>query len=106
MTKIACTHSAGETTLKITGRVDTSQSMKVRDYLTKILSDKFTLCRMDLSGLTETDISFIQLVISFRKSVLESERQFSLESVAPSKVFISQAAALGIDMDYFSRQGD
>lgn len=105
MTKIACTHNAGETTLKFTGKVDASQSGKIRDYLLKVLSGTFSVCRMDLSGITETDISFIQIVLSFRKSVIDSGRTFSIESVAPPKAFLSEAAALGLDINNFSGKG-
>lgn len=105
MTKIACTHNAGVTTLKFTGKVDASQSGKIRDYLLKVLSGDFSACRMDLSGITGTDLSFIQIVLSFRKSVLASGREFSLESTAPPKAFLSEAAALGLDIKYFNEQG-
>ena len=105
MTKIACTHNAGETTLRFTGKVDASQSVKIRDYLLKVLSGSFSSCKMDLSGVTETDLSFIQMVLSFRKSVIASGRKFSLESIAPPKLFLSEAAALGLDISNFNGQG-
>ncbi|HEY1407169.1 MAG TPA: hypothetical protein VF857_11215, partial [Spirochaetota bacterium] len=66
MTKILFNKKANEVFLRITGQGDVSHIIKIRNYLVTLLSGDFSACHIDLSGLSEMDISFAQLMISFR----------------------------------------
>ena len=80
----------GDTTVKI--------AYRIKSALLQVLQEPVERYRFDLSGITETDITFVQLVIAFSTSLKRQERSMILVNCPDDSPFMKTCGLCGIDI--------
>lgn len=86
--------------MSVTFGTDTSiyNAAKIKGGLVKIISQPVNHYRLDLSAITETDISFIQLLIAFNERLKKENRRLSIVSLPRNSEFMYTASSCGINL--------
>jgi len=107
MAVITCrknTHS-----ILVTFSDDTSvrAAAKIKKGFLKLLNESVDRYRFDLSGIQETDFTFIQLLISYQYKLKSLNREMVLLNCSDDCAFIRTAVLCGIDIKrMFTFEGD
>ena len=86
--------------MSVTFGPDTSiyNAAKIKSGLIKIISQPVNHFRLDLSKITETDVSFIQLLISFNERLKKDNKKLSILNLSGNSEFIYTASSCGINV--------
>lgn len=79
-----------DTTVKI--------AYRLKSALQRILHEPVKHYRFDLSEILDTDITFIQLLISFSKTIKHDERRMSVINCNADSAFMKTCDLCGIDI--------
>jgi len=86
--------------MSVTFGPDTSiyNAAKIKSGLITIISMPVNNYRLDLSKITDTDVSFIQLLISFSKRLKKENKKLSLVNLSRNSEFMYTASSCGINV--------
>jgi len=86
--------------MAVTFGPDTSiyNAAKIKSGLIKIISLPVNHFRLDLSKITETDVSFIQLLISFNERLKKENKKLSIVNLSRNSEFMYTASSCGINV--------
>ncbi len=86
--------------MSVTFGPDTSiyNAAKIKSGLIKIISQPVRHFRLDLSKITDTDVSFIQLLISFNERLKKENRKLSVLDLSVNSEFMYTASSCGINV--------
>lgn len=80
----------GDNTVKI--------AYRIKSALLQVLQEPVEQYRFDLSEVTDTDITFVQLIIAFSLSLKRQERRMSLVNCPDDSPFMKTCSLCGIDI--------
>jgi anti-anti-sigma regulatory factor len=105
MTKITVRKNDGEAFLQISGKADISHVKRIREYFLKLLSAGYSAYHIDLSAVSEIDVSFVQLLVSFRNSIMKKKKMIIFEQLSSENIFMISTGRMGIDIQTLAHQG-
>jgi anti-anti-sigma regulatory factor len=71
---------------------------RLKAALLRLLEEPVVHYRFDLSEIIDTDITFIQLLISFSRTISKDERRLSVINCTADSVFMKTCDLCGIDI--------
>lgn len=71
---------------------------RLKAALLRLLEEPVAHYRFDLSEIIDTDITFIQLLISFSRSISKDERRLSVINCTADSAFMKTCDLCGIDI--------
>lgn len=85
--------------LKIDGAVKIDGAQEIADEFRKALDSELKELRLDLSGITDTDVSFLQLVLSLSISVSRLGRNLAIDPLPKAHPFSRTAGVHGVNIE-------
>jgi hypothetical protein len=86
------------TLLRITGDAELRHAARMRDCFARLATEDIGAYYIDLSGMGEMDISFLQLVISFRNTLLKKGRIVVFENLSSSRAISDCSITVGLNI--------
>ena len=96
MARITAKKSGMKIRSEFAGGAVSYQSQKAADFLRSVLSANFSECILDLSGVTEIDIPYLQMLIAFRRSMDSSGKRVSFVPLSASHPVSAFASGIGL----------
>jgi ABC-type transporter Mla MlaB component len=91
--------------LSIDGKASVGEVDELATGLRSALKSDAPTIHLDLENVTEIDVSFLQLLLSFELSLAAEARSLAIRSLLPGHVVIETANLLGIDLSrYFLKE--
>ena len=82
--------------LRVTGNAELRHAVRMRDCFARLAAENVSAYYIDLSGMGEIDISFLQLVVSFRNSLVKKGRTVVFENLPSSRAISDSAETIGL----------
>ena len=105
MARIICRKNGHMITVNVNGDATVRNIAKVRELFESLIKSEQTECHIDLSAMDEIDLSFFQLLLSFRKTMLRENKSIRLDPLPADHPFPVFAREMGIDTKDFFREG-
>ena len=106
MARIICRKNGQIIAVNVNGDATVRNITKVRELFESLTKSGQTECRVDLSAMSEIDLSFFQLLVSFRKTMLRDKKIIVFEPLPSDHPFPIFARGMGIDTTDFFMGGD
>ena len=90
-----------EIDLSLDAAAQVSGAAKLAEYLRSILAEKALLVCLDLSALTQVDVTFFQILFAFNDSLGRQGRHLVVKSLPSDHAVLQTAALLGIELERF-----
>ena len=104
MARIVCRKSGLEASMEVSGEATIGNAAKVRDMLKTIAEGKQSECTIDLSAITDIDLSFLQLLVSFRMTMQKINKTVKIDMLPEDHIFNTFLRDIGFDaFDFFSK---
>ena len=91
--------------MEVSGEATIRNAAKVRDLFQSIANGKQSECRVNLSGITDIDLSFFQLLVSFRMTMLRDNKKVTLDKLSADHIFNLFTRDIGYNTDGFFSEG-
>jgi|GEM_PF-628900 len=104
MANILCKKNGSYIHIIISGNATIGFAPKARDFMQTIINGEYTECHIDITRISEIDISFLQLLASFRISMINVNKKIVFESIPNNHPFIKFILQVGIRKEYFFRE--
>jgi anti-anti-sigma regulatory factor len=95
---MVCRKNADSLSVKFGSDTSIYNAAKIKKGLSKILSQPVKNFNLDLSEITDTDVSFIQLLISFNERLKHENRRVRILNLPANSEFMYTASSCGIDI--------
>lgn len=104
MARIICRKKNGSVLIELSGDATMSHTAKVRDFLLTIVDSEYANCEIDLKDVSGIDISFMELLVSFRMSMVRERKQITFRSLPKEHLFMQFMTKVGVRQDFFFGQ--
>jgi ABC-type transporter Mla MlaB component len=104
MARIICRKKGRQVVIELSGDATMSHTIKARDFLLTIVQGEFEVCEIDLNEVSGIDISFMELLVSFRMSMVRERKQITFRSIPRDHLFMRFMTKVGIRQDFFFGQ--
>ncbi len=98
MSLIRCRKNSHSVVVTFGSDTTVKLAYRLKAGLLKILKEPVEHYRFDLSGIIETDITFIQILIAFRNTLNREDRRMSIVNCSDSSAFMDTCRVCGIDI--------
>lgn len=98
MAIMLCRKRADEMSVIFGKNTSINKASKIKSGLVKIISLPVNHYRLDLSGIKETDVSFIQLLIAFSERLKKENKRLSILNLPRNSEFFYAASGCGINI--------
>ncbi len=106
MALLTCKKNSHSILISFDGDTTVRTMTKIKSGLTRLLREPVEIYRFDISSVTDTDFTFIQLLISFHFKLKAMNRELQLVNCADNNQFMKTASLCGIDVrGIFSFEG-
>jgi ABC-type transporter Mla MlaB component len=89
----------------LSGDATMNHASKVRDFLLTLVSGEYDACEFDLKDVSGIDISFMELLVSFRMSMTREKKQVTFRSLPKDHLFMHFMTKVGVRQDFFFGRG-
>ena len=106
MAKIRCRKNNSRITIEIEGEAKMAHAEKVRQFVISLLSETQHEYMFDLTHVSETDLSFIQLLLSCKKTIESMGKRFLWIPLPEMHPFMNICFRLGIPLQNNFGEGE
>lgn len=106
MALLTCKKNSHSILVTFDGDTTVRTMTKIKSGLARLLREPAEIYRFDISSVTDTDFTFIQLLISFHFKLKAMNRELHLVNCTDDNSFMKTASLCGIDVrGIFSFEG-
>jgi ABC-type transporter Mla MlaB component len=98
MAKVIMKKMSDGTLFRITGDAEMRHAIRMRDCFARLAAEDIGVYYIDLSGMGEIDISFLQLVVSFRNTLAKKGQTVVFEKLSSSRAISDCAETIGLNI--------
>lgn len=75
MARIVCKKKGSSMFVELSGEASLQNAPKAKEFFLSLVSGGCTECRINISGLSEIDLPYLELLISFRRTMERENRK-------------------------------
>lgn len=98
MPLLTCRKNSHSVLVSFSGDTTVRTMSKIKSGLSRLLREPVDIYRLDIGTVTDTDFTFIQLLISFHFRLKAMNRELLLVNCSGDNAFMKTASLCGIDV--------
>ena len=103
MAKMTARKMGSTLLVEATGELTISYAPKACDFFKSVSRGDYLACYLDLQNVDGIDLSFIELLLSFKKTMVLSGKTFIITKLPEEHIFTKSLSEIGIDQEIFQR---
>jgi hypothetical protein len=97
MARIVLKKSGTSMHIDVSGEATMRYAVKAKDYFASVVNGESAECRVDLEKVISMDLSFIEFLLSFQKTMIQKNKKIEFSQLADNHVVSSFLSRIGID---------
>ncbi|HOU84596.1 MAG TPA: hypothetical protein PLA54_07605 [Spirochaetota bacterium] len=89
--------------VEASGELSISYAPKAYKFFKSVVQEDYIACYLDLHNIEGIDLSFIELLLSFKRTMVSVGKTFIITKLPDEHVFAGSLSEIGIDQQIFQR---
>ena len=106
MARIVFKKKGTSMSVEVNGEATMQYAIKAKEYFLSVVNGECTDCTVDLKKTDGIDMSFLELLLSFRKTMIQKNKKIEFVQLPNDHIFMKYLSRTGIRTDFlFGKRG-
>lgn len=103
MAKMTARKMGSTLLVEAAGELSISYAPKACNFFKSVSEGDYLACYLDMNNIEGIDLSFIELLLSFKRTMVSAGKTFIITKLPEDHIFSKSLSEIGIDQEIFQR---